>query len=119
MRSRASVPIAENISAYRVTWDGFILANAFVILLYLQKYESVSIRKAKTLARGPLPNPPPSLAAGRRCRREAGGERRLVNNQPVEPNILDHVPKLLEIHWLLNVAVRSKSIALDQIALLF
>ena len=38
MRSRASVPIAENISAYRVTWG-----NEFAVMFrFLQKYGCMS-----------------------------------------------------------------------------
>jgi hypothetical protein len=45
IRSRASVPIAENMSAYRLTWSRLVLASALVVFLYLQKYERMSMLK--------------------------------------------------------------------------
>src|SRR5581483_1364314 len=42
MRRRASVPIAENMSAYRVTCSVDFLAEAIAMFRYLQKYELMS-----------------------------------------------------------------------------
>ena len=42
MRSRASVPIAENMSAYLATLSKDLFAEACVIFRYLQKYRNVS-----------------------------------------------------------------------------
>src|SRR5713101_4555341 len=39
MRSRGSVPIAENMSAYLMTWSELVAARIF---LYLQNYEYMS-----------------------------------------------------------------------------
>jgi len=42
MRSRASVPIAENMSAYLAILSEAFLADAVAIFLWLQKYGNVS-----------------------------------------------------------------------------
>src|SRR3989441_4109423 len=45
------------------------------------------------------------------------GDRRwgLVHKQPVEMKLLDSLPELLKIHWLLDIAVHAPVIAADQI----
>lgn len=54
MRSLASVPIAENISANFVTSSALFLLWAIVIFRYLQKYECLSSNPAARGGKGYL-----------------------------------------------------------------
>src|SRR5579859_3535739 len=63
--------------------------------------------------------PATSLGIGGSGLRDAVYHRKLVDDQPVEADVFDGVPKLLEVHRLLNVTVGSQPIAIDQVAFLF
>ena len=59
-----------------------------------------------------------SFATGRRSLRNID-HRKLVDDQPVKTNIFDGLPKLIEVDWLLNIAIRSQPVAIHQVAFLF
>src|SRR5579864_7739799 len=47
------------------------------------------------------------------------GHGRLIDYQPVQAHSLDRLAKLLEVHPLLDVAVGSQTVTIDQVALFF
>ena len=47
------------------------------------------------------------------------GDRGLVDHQPVKSNLPDGVAEFVEVHRLLDVAVHSEFVSLDEVLLLF
>lgn len=42
----------------------------------------------------------------------------MVRHQPIEPQLLDRFPELVEVHRLLDVAVNTQLVAVDEVAIL-
>src|SRR5215831_8950806 len=53
-----------------------------------------------------------------RARTPSRHGRRFVHEQPEEPELLDRLDELFELHWLYDVGVYAELIALDHVALL-
>src|SRR2546423_1985009 len=61
-----------------------------------------------------LPASVMSLSCSMRCAITYG---RLIGDQPVQSDLFDSFSKLVEIYWLLNVAVGAQSVAIYQVPL--